>query len=152
MILPDVNLLVYASDLLSPHHQQALTWWNESAASGETIGIAEFVVMGFLRITTQPKFCHQPISLARAQAAVEAWFRAPGIQLLQPAPGHYLRVLRLLQQAGSTAGNLVSDAQLADLALEHGGTVHTNDRDFLRFAGLRWSFPLHGKKGRNPVI
>jgi toxin-antitoxin system PIN domain toxin len=152
MILPDSNLLLYAHNAGSPLFQEAAKWWVEILNGKEAVGLAESVVMAFIRISTGSRVFREPLTLQEVQRHVARWKTRPLVRILQPMPGHVDRVLKLLEQAGSTAGNLVSDAQLADLALEHGGVVHTNDRDFLRFPGLRWSFPLQEKKGRNPVI
>lgn len=99
------------------------------------------VVVGFLRLSTQKRAFHAPLDLARAAGLVRSWFRQPPVRELVAGSGHWERVLALLEACGA-ACNLTSDAQLAAIALEYGGEVHTADADFARFPGVRWRNPL----------
>lgn len=141
MILPDVNLLVYAYNSDAPHHAAARRWW-ESLLNGTTpVGIPWAVTCGFLRLMTHPAVLERPLSTPEAGLAVRAWFARPCVEVLEPGPRHLETLLRLLAEPGVT-GALTTDAHLAALAIEHQCELHSNDADFSRFAGLRWRNPL----------
>jgi hypothetical protein len=106
------------------------------------------VAFGFIRIGTNPRAFQHPMSPAEAAGHVRSWLAQPAVQLLDPGPHHVEQVLKLLESLGA-AGNLVSDAQLAALAMEHNAVLHTADTDFLRFQGLRWFNPLTGVGSSN---
>lgn len=141
MIVPDVNLLVYAYNSDAPAHAAARKWW-EGLLSGEApVGIPWAVVVGFVRLMTHPAILVQPMSTALAIRHVRSWLEVPGVVLLEPGPRHLPLLENMLEQAG-VGGNLVTDAHLAAVALEHQAELHSNDTDFARFAGLRWHNPL----------
>lgn len=142
MIIPDVNLLVYAYDATSPFHAQAARWWVGCLSGHEPVGLAHPVLFGFLRSTTSGRIFANPMTVAESAAQIQQWLSRDVAQLLLEDTQHALRVIDLLQQAGASGGNLVTDAQIAALALAADAEVHTADRDFLRFAGLRCQFPL----------
>lgn len=142
MILPDTNLLVYAYNSASPFHARAAAWWSGCMDGGETIGLAPVVVYGFLRLATNPRAVENPASVEQVGAVIRGWVARPAVRLLREGgPPQLERVLELLEACGA-AGNLVSDAQLAALALEHDATIHSADADFARFSGVRWRNPL----------
>ena len=143
MIIPDINLLLYAYDAASPFHARAAAWWQACLAGTEPVGLAPVVVFGFVRIGTSARVFLHPMAPAEAAGHVHSWLAQPLVQLLDPGAQHVEQVLRLLSALG-TAGNLVSDAQIAALALEHEAVLHTADTDFMRFQGLRWVNPLTG--------
>jgi len=145
MILPDINLLIYAYDSDSPFHAAASAWWRDCLSGDEPVGLAQAVIFGFVRICTHPRVFHHPLTAAEAAAVVRSWLDQPVAQILEPPGGHVNDVLRLLEEIG-TAGNLVTDAQLAALAMEYGAVLYTSDADFLRFPGLRWINPLTVKR------
>ena len=141
MILPDINLLLYAYDSLAAEHRAAVRWWSATLSGDEPVGLAVPVALGFVRLATHARVFRQPLALAEATAAVRSWMERPQVEVLIHSARHLQQVLNLLAAAG-TAGNLVGDAQLAALALEHDATVFTADADFIRFPGLRWRNPL----------
>ena len=142
MIVPDSNLLLYAYDSQSPFWEQARQWWVECLNGTIPVGLTHPVIFAFLRISTMGRVFRRPLSLAQAADEVEAWFSRRVVVTLLPDRGHQKTVISLLRSSGSAGGNLVTDAQIAALALSHNGTVHTADQDFRRFPGLRCKFPL----------
>lgn len=141
MILPDINLLVYAHNLRVPQHPKALAWWEQCLQGQQGVALPWVVIQGFVRITTHPKIFHHPLPVTDALARVEEWLSLPQIQIVHPPHTHFQTWSPLLQQLGS-AGNLTTDSHLAALAIERGFTLHTTDADFSRFPGLKWINPL----------
>lgn len=141
MILPDANLLLYAYDSDSPFHKPAAKWWSDLLSGTEPVGLCPVVLFSFLRLATHAKVFERPMTVAAATACIDAWMERPNVRVLYPGPKHWSEVCGLLNAAG-TAGNLVSDAQIAALALEYGAEVHSADSDFTRFKGLAWFNPL----------
>ena len=142
MIVPDVNLLLYAYDASSRFHTAAAAWWRACLSESEPVGLPPVVVFAFLRVGTSPRVFEHPMTPSEAAGHVRAWLAQPVVQLLEPHADHLERVLTLLESLG-TAGNLVTDAQIAALVLESDAVLHTTDTDFLRFAALRWINPLN---------
>ena len=101
------------------------------------------MTFGFVRIATNPRVFLNPMTPAEAAGHVRAWLGQPPVQVIVPSHDHLHQTLELLETLG-TAGNLVSDAQMAALALDHGAVLHTADTDFVRFPGLRWFNPITG--------
>lgn len=141
MILPDANLLLYAYDSESPFHSAAARWWSALLSGVEPVGLCPVVVFAFLRLSTHGKVFDRPMTVSEASQRVASWLARPNVRLLVAGPGHVEAVCRLLTKAG-TAGNLVTDAQIAAFALEYGATVHSADTDFARLTGVRWKNPL----------
>jgi hypothetical protein len=141
MIVPDANLLLYAYDSASPFHKSAARWWAGLLSGLEPVGLCPVVVFAFLRLSTHGKVFVHPLTVSEASQRIASWLARPNVRLLVAGPGHVESVFRLLTKAG-TAGNLVTDAQIAALALEYGATVHTADTDFARLAGVSWKNPL----------
>ncbi|MEI7928605.1 MAG: type II toxin-antitoxin system VapC family toxin [Verrucomicrobiales bacterium] len=141
MILPDINLLVYAHNLRVPQHRKALAWWEKCLQAQEGVALAWVVIQGFVRITTHPKIFQNPMPVADALARVEEWLTLPHVQIIHPPQTHFQTWSAQLIQLGS-AGNLTTDAHLAALAIERGLILHTTDADFSRFPGLKWKNPL----------
>lgn len=141
MKVPDLNLLIYAVDRRSPSHKATLVWWNGLMSGTETVAFSWSVLLGFVRLTTNPSVVREPLSPDEALDYIDRWLAHPITTVIEPTPRH-VRVLRDLLHAAGTAGNLVSDAHLAALAIEHGAELCSADRDFGRFAGLRWVNPL----------
>ena len=140
MILVDANLLIYAHDSASAHHELAA--WLETTFSGsEQIGLTWMVVLAFVRITTSPRPLDHPFSSAEAVEIVAGWLERPTVALVHPGERHW-EILRSLLEEGQAPGPLVMDAHLAALAIEHGATLATTDKDFTRFPGLRVFNPL----------
>lgn len=141
MIIPDVNLLLYAVIDAFPQHDKARSWWEEAVNSIELVGLADPAVFGFLRICTNPRLIKPPLSVAEAADHVEGWLAEPNICRAVPGPHHHDLALGFLRSAG-TASNLTTDAQLAAIAIENDATVYSNDSDFARFDGVKWINPL----------
>ncbi len=142
MIVPDSNLLLHAYNLSSPFHVRARRWWEASLSGDEPVGLTHPVLFAFLRISTTTRAAKEPFTLDEAAGHVASWTSRTICRLLHAGPDHVSRVIALLVQAGSAGGNLVTDAQIAALALAHNATVHTADHDFDRFLGLACHFPL----------
>ncbi|MEX1048999.1 MAG: type II toxin-antitoxin system VapC family toxin [Akkermansiaceae bacterium] len=141
MLLPDINLLVYAHNVRSPRHPQALEWWNGCLQGPQAVGLAWVVMLGFVRITTHPKVFERPMSVDESVGRVAEWLELPHVQVVHPAQRHFEGWAKLLRGIGS-AGNLTTDAHLAALAIERKLMLCSTDADFARFPGLRWSNPL----------
>lgn len=141
MILADSNLLIYAIDRASPHHQKARAWLEEILSGTTPIGLAWIVALAFLRITTRAAVMNTPLPPERAITYLDSWLALPHVTLVRPGDQHW-PILRNLLQASGTSGNLTSDAHLAALAIEHGYTIYSSDHDFRRFAGLTVVNPL----------
>jgi toxin-antitoxin system PIN domain toxin len=142
VIVPDVNLLLYAYDDASPFHEKARHWWEQVLSGSEEVGLTEPVIFGFVRISTSTRAFEEPLSLTDASEIVTQWCNHSVTRLLLPDAEHVSRVLELLVSAASAGRNLVTDAQIASLAIAHGGTVYTADSDFKRFAAVAARFPL----------
>ena len=149
MIVPDVNLLLYAYDSTSPFHTKAAAWWQGCLSGAEPVGLLPAVVFGFVRIGTNLRAFEHPMTPSEAAGHVRSWLAQPPVELLDPEAGYVERVLKSLENLG-TAGNLVTDAQIALAALDHDAVVHTTDTDFMRFAGLRWVNPITGVRSSTP--
>ncbi|MBI5481463.1 MAG: type II toxin-antitoxin system VapC family toxin [Deltaproteobacteria bacterium] len=141
MILLDANVLLYAYDETSPHHERARVWLERTLAAPAPVGLPWATVLAFLRISTNARALQRPLTLEAAIGIVDSWFEQPCVTLVAPGPQHYRILCDLLRNA-QAKGPLVTDAHLAALALEHGAAVATSDRDFSRFSGLRVVNPL----------
>lgn len=141
MIVPDVNLLLYAHVTAFTQHGPARRWWEELMNGSRVVALAAPALFGFVRLASNPRVLDPPMGIADVLQEVEAWFERPHVQFLQPGPRHLEIAFSLLRELGAAA-NLTTDAQLAALAIEHQGEVHSNDVDFGRFRGLRWVNPL----------
>jgi toxin-antitoxin system PIN domain toxin len=145
MIVPDVNLLVYAYSRRAPMHLAARKWWEATLDEGTPVGIPWAVLCGFIRVTTHPAVLDPPLRVERTLEFVRSWLERPGVRILEPGPRH-LEILASLLTGLGVAGNLTTDAHLAAIAIEHQCEILSNDTDFGRFPGLRWHDPL--RKGR----
>ena len=117
MIVPDANLLLYATDSTSPFHEAAREWWTGCLNGAVPVGLCHPVVFAFARISTNRRAFRQPLSLAQAAEVVQSWCDSGSFScVLYPGPQHVRNVLELLDAAGSHGGKLVTDAQNADLA------------------------------------
>lgn len=141
MILIDVNVLVYACRRDAVKHREYHQWLTNSLNSGEPVGIAPESLGAVVRITTHPKLWKEPLAIADALEFAAAIHASPASIPVSPGPAHWPLFAGLCQEARAK-GNLVTDAWLAALAIEHGCTLMTTDRDFARFRGLRWKHPL----------
>jgi hypothetical protein len=141
VILPDLNLLVYAHDELAPLHRRARGWWEGLMTGRETVYLPWATVFGFIRLVTHPAVLVEPLAPQAALARVQGWLERPQAELVDPGPRHLEIVSRLFAATG-VGGNLTTDTHLAALAIEHRCELHSNDSDFARFPGLRWRNPL----------
>lgn len=141
MIIPDVNLLVYAVFDGYPLHERAAAWLNEALSGSEQFGLTAPAVFGFVRLATSGRVHERPLSVAGAAAYVHGWLERPQVRFLSAGAEHIRLALQLLDNVG-TGANLTTDAQLAAYALEFGGTINSNDSDFGRFPAIRWVNPL----------
>lgn len=141
MIVIDANLLLYAYSTASPQHPAARRWLEHVLSQPSPVGLSWSSITAFLRIATHPALPGQRLAIQEATAIVQQWLDQPNVRVLVPGENHWPLLQRMLLE-GQARGPLVSDAQLAALTIEHGGTLCTTDRDFARFPGLRWSNPL----------
>ena len=141
MIIPDVNLLIYAYNSDAPHHPIAKVWWEDVLSSERPVGLPWATMLGFIRLMTHRAVLLTPLEPQRAVAIVGSWHARPNAVVLEPGPRH-LDILSGALKALGTAGNLTTDAHLAALAIEHQGELCSNDADFARFPGLQWFNPL----------
>ena len=141
MTLLDVNVLLYAYNADASEHVAARTWLGGLFASREWVGLTWLTLWAFLRIATNPRVFDRPLSTSEAEAAISSWLAQPAAGILEPGERHW-DILRGLVHDGQAAGPLVMDAVLAAIALEHGATVCTTDRDFSRFPGIQWVNPI----------
>jgi toxin-antitoxin system PIN domain toxin len=141
MILPDINVLIYAHNIRANHHEKARDWWNGCLGGNDGVALAWAVVLGFVRITTHPRVFPNPMNPAEALDRVEEWLSLPHFHMVEPSKNHFSVWAGLLKGLG-TAGDMTTDAHLAAIAIERGLILHTTDADFSRFPGLKWTNPL----------
>ncbi len=141
MILIDANLLLYAYDSSSEYHKNAKDWFQEVLSQPEPVRLAWMTILAFLRIATNPRAFTRPLSINEALAVVSDWLSIPSVRILNPTERH-LEIMNTLLPAAQVSGPLVMDGHLAALAIEHGATLYTNDKDFARFSGVRLRNPL----------
>lgn len=141
MIIPDVNLLLYAVISGFPQHPRAHAWWQDALNGSARLGLTQPALFGFLRIATNARILTSPLPIPHAVGYIRDWLAQPNVDLLVPGTRHLAVTLRLLEDVG-TAGNLTTDAQLAAYAIENNAEMYSNDTDFARFPGLKWVNPL----------
>jgi len=141
VIVVDANLLIYSYDLDSVHHKKSLSWLEELLSGVEAVGLPWQSVSAFLRVITNRRLSGTRVTLEQAVQVVDEWLQQPNVQVLVPADQHW-SVLRQMILEGRASGPLVSDAEIAAITIEQGAVLHTTDRDFARFPGLRWKNPL----------
>ncbi len=141
MVLPDVNLLLYAHNTLDPKHEAARCWWDSCLAGSDGVGLAWIVILGFIRLSTHPRVFTTPFRPGQATERVAEWLSLPHIKIIHPSDRHFALLADLIKKAG-TAGNLTTAAHLVALAIERGLILQTTDADFARFPGLKWKNPL----------
>jgi uncharacterized protein len=141
MILVDANILIYATDPHSERHESARTWLDSQLSGTSRVGLPWQSLLAYLRIVTNPRVYTRPQSVKLAWSHVEDWLDCECVWIPVPGPAHRSIFARLLADLGG-GPNLLPDAHLAALAIEHGLAVCSNDGDFARFQGLRWINPL----------
>ncbi len=141
MILVDANILLYAEDSLNPRHDQARVWWDTQLSGTGIVCLCWTVLCAFIRLGTNPRVFQNPLSLEQAVGRVQRWLDQPCTRVIRPTERHWT-VLRQVLTDGQAVANLVTDAHLAALAIEHGCELASTDSDFARFAKLKWKNPL----------
>lgn len=136
MMIVDANVLIYAVNEDAPHHRVARKWLDDALAGTEPVGLSWTVLLAFLRLTTRPGLFPRPLTVEEAAGVVESWLERSAAVTVEPTPRH-LSILRGLLGGLGTGANLVGDAHLAALALEHGAEIVSYDADFGRFEGVR---------------
>ena len=141
MILVDANLLLYAYHPRAEQHEESRAWLEAVLSGPNLVRFAWLTLWAFLRIATNPRVFERPLSTAEAEAAISSWLDQPAAGILDPGERHW-DILRQLIRAGQAKGPLVMDAVLAAIAIEHGATICTTDRDFSRFPDVKWANPI----------
>lgn len=144
MILVDANLLLYAYHSGAAQHAAARRWLESVLSGMEPVGLSWSTILAFLRIGTSPRVFERPYRIEEAESIVSSWLDRSSVAVLRPGD-RYWEILRALLIEARIEAALVSDAALAALAIEHGATLCTTDRDFRRFPGLKHSNPIEGK-------
>jgi uncharacterized protein len=140
VVVADANVLIYAVDDVSVHHQESLEWLERSLSGAEAVGLSWVALLAFVRIVTNPAIYPHALSVDDATAQIQTWLGAPAAVVVEPTARH-AGVLRGLLMESGTAGNLTTDVHLAALAIEHGAELVSYDRDFGRFRGVRHRLP-----------
>lgn len=141
MKLLDLNLLLYAVDEVSPHHDVARPWLEATLSGPETVALSWSVLLGFVHLSTRATVFEEPLEADEALDLVDGWLAQPPTTVVHPTDRH-AAILRSLLTPLGTAGNLTTDAHLAALSIEHGAELCSADADFTRFRGVRWTNPL----------
>lgn len=141
MILPDVNVLVYAYREDAPHHSRYAAWLDSVVAGVEDLALVDVVLTGFIRVVTNPRVFADPAPTAEALKFVRALRSAPRSRLLSPSSASWTELDRIVATDPQVRGSLVPDAWLAALAQSHGCRLATADRGMARFDGLDWFDP-----------
>lgn len=140
MIIPDVNLLLYATITSFPEHERARGWLEATMNGAEPVGLTSPAVFGFIRIASNPRVFAPPMEVDQAASHVESWLARSHVRYLAPGARHLEIAFELLRELGA-ARNLTTDVQLATYAIENDATVHSSDADFRRLRA-RWVDPL----------
>ena len=135
MTLVDANLLLYAYDTASPHHEVSKRWFETELSSGRPVSFALVTLLAFVRIASDRRVFTNPLPPAEACLLIEEWLAQPNARMLQPGPRTW-SILSELCTSGQAKGPMVMDAHLAALASEHGAEIATTDRDFTRFPSI----------------
>ncbi len=140
MKLVDANVLLYAVNTDAPYHDRARRFLDDALSGADTVAFAWIALLAFVRLTTKASLFPNPLTVEQAMGRIDAWLSAAPAVLLDPTPDH-ASVLRSLLISIGAGGNLVNDAHLAALAIEHRCTVVSFDNDFGRFPAVRWELP-----------
>jgi uncharacterized protein len=141
VILVDANLLLYAYHPRAEQHEKSRAWLEEALSGPGLVRFAWLTLWAFLRISTNPRVFERPLSISEAEAAISSWLALPAAGILEPGERHW-GIRRSLVRGDQASGLLVMDAVLAAIALEHGATFCTTDREFSRLSRLKWTNPL----------
>lgn len=140
MKLVDAGVLIYAFNTDAERHAESKDWLDTALSGAATVGFAWTPLLAFVRLTTRRGLFPSPVSAEAAMAQVTAWLAQPTAQVVQPTARHAAVLADMLRHAGA-GGNLVGDAHLAALAIEHRAQIVSYDHDFDRFPGVRWERP-----------
>jgi toxin-antitoxin system PIN domain toxin len=140
MNVVDANVLLYAVNADSDRHTEARRWLDAALSGAAVVGFSWMALLAFVRLSTKSSLFPQPLTSEQAFDRIDAWLSQPAAVLVEPTARH-AEIMRTLLTGAGTAGNLVSDAHLAALAIEHRGRVVSYDSDFGRFPGLIWAAP-----------
>ena len=141
MKIVDLNVLLYAVNSDAAQHRIVRKWWEDAVNSGDSIGLPWVVLLGFLRISTNPRVFPKPLRTEDAVGKVDTWLAVENVRVIREQDNHW-EVLRALVSESGTAGNLTTDAHLAAPAISHAAVLVSSDSDIRRFKGLRWHNPL----------
>ena len=142
MLLPDVNVLIYAHiEDSTPDHAEYAAWVTHLATGPEPFALSVLVLSGFIRVATNHRVFEPPSTLDQSFAFVSSLLERHTARIVGPGPDH-LEIFENLCRESRATGKLVADAQHAAVAIEHGCTMVSTDSDFSRFPGLRWQHPL----------
>ena len=141
MIVPDLNLLIYAHNDATPLHTPARRWWEDLLNGTDRVGVPWIVAAGFVRLLTHSSVLSEPCTPEQAVDYVREGFDFPHVTPLNPGAEH-LTLFRRLLIASGVGAHLVTAAHIAALTIEYQAELHSNDADFGRFPGLRWRNPL----------
>jgi hypothetical protein len=144
MILVDANILLYAEDKLSPFHEEARVWWDTQLSGESPVCLCWPIITAFVRISTNRQIFKNPLTMKQAIKRVQSWIDQPCVRLIDSTESHW-RILQTMLHEGQAVANLVPDAHLAALAIEHGCLLYSTDSDFSRFPKLKWKNPLKTK-------
>ena len=140
MKIVDANVLLYAVNSAAQHHDASRRWLDSALSGADTVGLGWVPLLAFVRLTTKVGLFPTPLRAEDAMRQVDEWCAAPGAILVGPTPRHLELLTGLLSDVG-TGGNLVNDAHLAALAIEHRAVIVSYDGDFGRFGSVRWDTP-----------
>ena len=143
MTLVDANILLFAEDALHPANGRARLWWDKTLSGTDPVCLCWTVLAAYVRIGTNRRVFETPLSVAEAVSRVDSWLEQPCTRIVRSTERHW-EVFRALLVDGNATANLVTDAHIAALAIEHGCRVATTDTDFSKFPGLKWFNPLRG--------
>jgi toxin-antitoxin system PIN domain toxin len=145
MILIDTNILIYAEDSLSILHEEARLWWDMQLSGESPVNLCWPILSSFIRISTNRQIFKKPLTVKQAITRVQSWIDQPCVRLINPTESHW-QIFQTMLLDGQAKANLVADAHLAALAIEHGCILYSTDSDFSRFPTLKWKNPLKIKK------
>jgi toxin-antitoxin system PIN domain toxin len=141
VILVDANILLYARVAGFSQHEPARTWLDEKLNGAPRVGLPWQSLLAFVRLASNPRVFERPLNAVEAWSQAEEWLACPPAWAPAPTEKHGEILATLISVVGNRP-NLLPDASLAALALEHGLILCSTDADFARFPGLQWDNPL----------
>jgi toxin-antitoxin system PIN domain toxin len=141
VILPDTNLLIYATNPRFPQHEKARAWWDSCLNGNEGVGLSWQVLLAYCRLMSSGRIQPRPVPVGELLDDVEVWLTSPMVRMVDPS-SHHTQAMRSIVHPTALIGDQLNDVHLAALSIEYGAVVHTADRDFARFRAVRWFNPL----------